>query len=64
MVRRPESKQARAELLVTFCTWRKRRSKKRLTRMEVGWIMVRSSQGANSWWVSVLKISLHVYYKI
>ncbi len=60
----PESKQVKAELLVTFYTWRKRRSRKRLTRMEVGWIMVRSSQGANSWWVSVLKISLPEYYKI
>ncbi len=43
----PESKQARDELLVTFFTWRKRRSKKRLTRMEVGCIMVRSSQRVN-----------------
>jgi hypothetical protein len=40
----PESQQASAELLVTFYTWRKRRSIKRLARMEVGWIMVSSSQ--------------------
>jgi hypothetical protein len=40
----PESKQVMAKLLVTFFTWRKRRSRKRLTWMEAGWIMVRSSQ--------------------
>ncbi len=43
----PESQKARTKLLVTFYTWRKRRSKKRLTRMEVGWIMVKSSQRVN-----------------
>jgi hypothetical protein len=32
----PKSKHVMAKLLVTFFTWRKRRSRKRLTRMEVG----------------------------
>jgi hypothetical protein len=40
----PESQKARAELLVTFHTWRKRRLRKISARMEVGWIMVKSSK--------------------
>jgi hypothetical protein len=43
----PEIKQAMAKTLVTFHNWRKRRSRKRFTRMEVGLIMVRSSQRVN-----------------
>ena len=31
------------------------RLRKRLTRMDMGWMMVRRSQGANSCWVLVLK---------
>jgi hypothetical protein len=43
----PNSIQVMAKLLVTFYTWRKRRSRKRLTRIEMGWIMVKSSQRVN-----------------